>query len=294
MTTKKKKQKRWKYPVQAEMQYRQYLLRKMEKWRNIINKSEDSIKKIIESYKKENLDSEERVDSWATKLDDLIKYYENQFNDSFNDLDKQLKRTSNQISNYNKAQFVALLLAYGGLKYRSREPWLQGYKDSFIIQNKQLIDSLIEDTLKQINLITDSGIKNNLTSHKILQQLNQKSKFIPLMIGGLTATVSVIKKASNRSILIAEDQSSSFSSQLQSKRCTSYGIMGYRWDTALDEKVRASHREREGKYFLFDYTLGIKIPRGYESTPPTANPGEEWNCRCFANPDFRWLENENF
>jgi len=46
----------------------------------------------------------------------------------------------------------------------------------------------------------------------------------------------------------------------------------YRWRTASDEKVRASHAANEGRIFAWG------------NPPDKGHPGEEMNCRCYAEP----------
>lgn len=46
----------------------------------------------------------------------------------------------------------------------------------------------------------------------------------------------------------------------------------YIWHTAQDEKVRKDHAERDGKSF------------DYANPPKGGNPGEDFNCRCWAEP----------
>ena len=46
----------------------------------------------------------------------------------------------------------------------------------------------------------------------------------------------------------------------------------YIWRTRQDDKVRGKHAEREGKIF------NKHIP------PEGGNPGEDYNCRCWAEP----------
>lgn len=46
----------------------------------------------------------------------------------------------------------------------------------------------------------------------------------------------------------------------------------YVWRTKEDEKVRRSHRENNGKVFAWD------------SPPETGHPGEDYGCRCIAEP----------
>lgn len=46
----------------------------------------------------------------------------------------------------------------------------------------------------------------------------------------------------------------------------------YIWRTQGDEKVRPSHKSNNGKIF------------SYDNPPPTGNPGDEYGCRCWAEP----------
>lgn len=46
----------------------------------------------------------------------------------------------------------------------------------------------------------------------------------------------------------------------------------YIWRTQRDGRVRPSHRENEGKIFAWD------------DPPPTGHPGEDYGCRCWAEP----------
>ena len=46
----------------------------------------------------------------------------------------------------------------------------------------------------------------------------------------------------------------------------------YIWRTARDEKVRKDHAERDGKTF------------DYANPPNGGNPGDDYNCRCWAEP----------
>ena len=52
------------------------------------------------------------------------------------------------------------------------------------------------------------------------------------------------------------------------QRTTTY----YIWRTQSDGKVRASHAANNGKIFAWD------------DPPPTGHPGEDYGCRCTAEP----------
>ena len=57
---------------------------------------------------------------------------------------------------------------------------------------------------------------------------------------------------------------------LDSQRQPAYGIKQYRWITAGDDSVRASHRLRNGKIYSWDND--------------DIHPGQEPGCRCIAEP----------
>lgn len=73
--------------------------------------------------------------------------------------------------------------------------------------------------------------------------------------------------------LRARDQVSKFNGKLAEVRQTRAGIDRYEWSTSLDERVRETHAENEGKIFEW-------------ANPPseTGNPGEDVLCRCVAIP----------
>lgn len=81
------------------------------------------------------------------------------------------------------------------------------------------------------------------------------------------------KDAESRAMLIARDQSSKLNAALTRARHEEVGIKKYMWSTSGDERVRASHAEKDGQ--IFEYT-----------NPPadTGHPGHDVNCRCVQIP----------
>lgn len=55
-------------------------------------------------------------------------------------------------------------------------------------------------------------------------------------------------------------------------RAVRSGGSHYIWRTRGDNKVRASHAANNGRIFSWD------------NPPPTGHPGEDYNCRCWAQP----------
>ncbi len=59
---------------------------------------------------------------------------------------------------------------------------------------------------------------------------------------------------------------------LKAETSASHTTTHYIWRTANDDKVRPAHAANEGKIF------------GWGNPPPTEHPGEDYNCRCTAEP----------
>lgn len=76
----------------------------------------------------------------------------------------------------------------------------------------------------------------------------------------------------NRAKLIARDQIGKLNGQLSEMRHKAAGIVSYKWLTMHDERVRPTHRARDGRIYSWNDS-GIK-------------PGQEIRCRCVASPEF--------
>lgn len=61
---------------------------------------------------------------------------------------------------------------------------------------------------------------------------------------------------------------------LDQKRQQAIGIQKYVWRTRADNKVRSAHAVNDGKLFE------------WRNPPATGHPGEDFNCRCWAEPSL--------
>lgn len=71
--------------------------------------------------------------------------------------------------------------------------------------------------------------------------------------------------------LIARDQIAKLTSELDRIRQEQAGVSKYRWVTSRDERVRSSHKSKQGREIRWD-------------RPPddTGHPGDDYQCRCLA------------
>lgn len=140
------------------------------------------------------------------------------------------------------------------------QPYLKSELNMFSSLNSRLIVGMRDEILNRVEKNVMSGFSLGVRHEEI-------AKDLMAYIDPLKGTVR------NRARLIARDQISKLNSQLNQLRQNELGVTRYIWRSALDEKVRDSHRANDGKTFSWD-------------DPPseTGNPGDDIQCRCWAEP----------
>ena len=126
------------------------------------------------------------------------------------------------------------------------------------VSNIQLIKSIRTQYLDKVqNAVTQAMVQGTLNKD-LAEQLKKLGEDVE-----------------SRAMLIARDQSSKLNAALTRARHEEVGIKKYMWSTSGDERVRASHAEKDGQ--IFEYT-----------NPPsdTGHPGHDVNCRCVQIPVF--------
>lgn len=88
----------------------------------------------------------------------------------------------------------------------------------------------------------------------------------------------------NRARLIARDQVGALYGQLNKTRQTAVGIKRYVWRTMADERVRETHALLDGT------TQDWGDPPETDDAGNTNDPGEDYQCRCTAEPDLEGLD----
>lgn len=140
--------------------------------------------------------------------------------------------------------------------YRS-EPWLRVRQENWVAQNTALIKSIPEQHMARVEAIIRSGVMAGESPRSLAKKIEEA--------GGVS------KK---RAMLIARDQIGKANAELTQFRQTELGIKEYTWVTSHDERVRTSHKERDGKKFSWD------------KPPSDGHPGMPIQCRCHASPVF--------
>lgn len=122
-------------------------------------------------------------------------------------------------------------------------------------RNAGLIKSLGAEVVKRIEAAVYGALAEGATAKQLA--------------GALTEQLGVTK---SRARLIARDQTSKLTADLNRHRQEQAGVTSYDYSTSRDERVRSLHRQHDGKRFRWDGN-----PK-----PSDGPPGTAVNCRCVA------------
>jgi SPP1 gp7 family putative phage head morphogenesis protein len=128
-----------------------------------------------------------------------------------------------------------------------------GLLDDFVDEHQMVIKVIQREHLDKIGLSLKRGIREGRLQKDIVKDIRQMTDM-----------------SKRRAMLIARNAPLQYSGALTRHHQTSAGIKQYRWQTSHDERVRASHRDRDGKVYAWD-SVG-------------SHPRSEVNCRCDAIP----------
>lgn len=123
-------------------------------------------------------------------------------------------------------------------------------------RNAGLIKGLADDVAKRIQTAVTSAVLNGTPARALAAEITRQFGI-----------------ADRRAQLIARDQISKLTSDLNRQRHQQAGITEYVWRTAADERVRERHRALEGKVYAYGQPTGAE-----EGLPP----GQPIACRCVA------------
>ena len=136
---------------------------------------------------------------------------------------------------------------------------LKQLEEVWIRENLDLIESLEAETLRKLRWKLSQLIGGGVPEENLTEEL----------IAYLEQELGV---ETNRAVLIGSDQVGKLNGRLMQYYQQAAGVKEYRWQTMMDDRVRPSHRDRQGLIFQWD------------NPPPDGHPGEAIRCRCVADP----------
>lgn len=168
-----------------------------------------------------------------------------------------------------------ITLLTGGVPYTPQDAWWNGLSKRWAEDNYNLIKNLSTEYIDKINMLVEKAVNNGTPYSELTKQINS-----------LSDTMS-----DYRARLIARDQIGKLNGTIQQMQQLDAGADWYIWRTAGDERVRAKHKRMNGKLCSWKNASiysedGGKtwIPR--TSDMPQAHPGQEIQCRCWAEGYF--------
>jgi SPP1 gp7 family putative phage head morphogenesis protein len=191
----------------------------------------------------------------------------------------------------NPAAMMAELIKYANII----EPWANRVGGKMIASTAASVERMIKTQSREIS----AGLKEYLktSSGQVALALQREQvmliKSLPIEAGeraqklAMDAVVGGRRPAevaaeimrteevtTSRAMLIARTESAKASAVITQERAKGIGATHYIWRTAQDSDVRESHAEMDGEVCAYD------DPPIVDGEP--LNPGEIYNCRCFA------------
>lgn len=247
-------------PKRMERAYQRDLLRMVNTYRQAVRQVLfPQLPKILaEAYQYRPTEKMDSAGDAAKKAKELLRLAKSTASQSYSEeeIKSIAKRKGQEIADFNEEVFQRNLKRVAGADIFLDQPWLAGEITLFTEQNVSLITSIPEAAFSQVESIVNQAIQRGLRAEDIEDDIEAR-----------------FDVSESRAKLIARDQVNKLNSQLTQLRQTDLGIEKYIWRTSLDERVRDSHAAKEGNVYRWD-------------DPPndTGHPGEDFQCRCTAEP----------
>lgn len=165
-------------------------------------------------------------------------------------------RIAKSTSEHQKGQLFRQVKATVGVDLKTiADKGLGARIKRFTAENVALIKSVPKTYFESVEKSVLAGMRSGKRATEIAKDMEERA--------GVTMA---------RAKLIARDQVLKFHGELNHSRQTELGIETYIWRTVKDNRVREEHAELEGETFSWD------------APPEPGHPGEDYNCRCFAEP----------
>ena len=143
-----------------------------------------------------------------------------------------------------------------GIDVFYEEPYLEDFIRTFAVANAGLITKMKDDVLDQISQRVFEAFRAGTRAEDLSDEIADR-----------------FGVSESRANTIARDQFSKLNAGLDRLRQQELGVNKYTWRGVDDNRERDSHRENNNEVFSYD-------------DPPveTGNPGDDVNCRCWAEP----------
>lgn len=190
----------------------------------------------------------------ATEITNEIERYERP--EVLVAVEVQVLTIGKDMLNDNNAQFAENMKNVFGFTPDFENDALYEHLDKWVEENVSLITKTTAEQKARLQSIVSENFRNGGRAKSMIDDIN-----------------GVMKVNNSRLQLIARDQTAKLHGQITMRQQQSIGLTKYTWKTVGDERVRNRHAERNNK--IYNWNDGI-------------NPGQEFQCRCTAEPIIDW------
>lgn len=255
-----KKVGRLQYPIAQEIEYSRFLKSLVQ----FINKQIDE--KLISNLPRLIRSSDfvrGRMDSYTDDINEIINAIKATVGEQFTEeqVRHAVRARGLHLAEWNRKQMTRILSAAISVDVFFNEPYLKPELDGFINTNVNLIESIKQEHLKNVEQTVSRGIRSGMRVGDLEKSIKEKYKV-----------------SESKAELIARDQIGKFNGDLNHLRQQELGIKKYIWRTVKDERVRDAHAELDGTVQSWD------DPPIVSSDGRAEHPGGDFQCRCQAEP----------
>lgn len=194
------------------------------------------------------------------------------------------------LDEFNSKELKAFQEIAVGEAFQESESWVPQVLDKWSREQVSLITKATNDMKDAVARRVRDGVKKGAMPKEITRHVLSEMPGISF----------------RRARIIARDQASKLNAELSRRRMSEAGLETYKWETALDERVRGnpsgkypraipSHWVMQGKICRWDDpTVCLNSSGEWEKRPSEAvylHPGQAILCRCVALPNWNELEN---
>jgi SPP1 gp7 family putative phage head morphogenesis protein len=273
-------------PRLLEREYRQRLFALINLWREEYLRILDP---HLEKLAREARPAANRLDGWTDEFGRLMDTLRIGMDRTVPSVKNVSLDIAGQVSIWNQRQWRRTVRAMIGIEVYTREPKLNNAIEGFGSENVALIRKLSDETRGDIEGIVTRGFRTGTRVETIRKQVLEGTDLQP----------GRFRKTRTRAELIARDQVNKLNGQMTEMRQEELGIEQYFWRTSQDERVRKTHEAMNGKLCRWDDPTVYKnstTDRQWKSRASIGGvplpPGEDYQCRCYAEADMSSLLEE--
>lgn len=245
-----KKPPKWQYPRSAERQYAADIRRMIADIKKM------AVETLYPAISPMTADAQ-RLDAWPEDLALIMERLLVFGRSRANQIVMRLPRHAEAIDSFNRRQWNNIAEATIGVNAIGSAPKTAMSMRGWAVDNALLIKSIPEQLLTQVAVVTSKGVQAGSSIRDIQREISGR-----------------FGVSDSRAELIARTETGKLNGQLTQNRMTAAGIDSYIWRTADDERVRPDHARLEGTVHK------------WSEPPSVGHPGEDFQCRCYAEPVF--------